>query len=99
MADLESMEEIGTPIRIDIDKHFDQNAIYLRLEEDEAKWTAKIDESLPVFELGDRMILDSNRNRGWHYWGVASDSIQSSRIIFEEEGLFGRTIDINLEFY
>ena len=40
LADLESMEETDTPIRIDIDKYFDSNAIYLRLDEDEPEWTA-----------------------------------------------------------
>ena len=86
------MEETGTPIRIDINSELDKYIIVKQ-----ASWTARVDESLPAFELTAKQFLDEQAIISqWPFWMVNSEEPRSSRIIFDKEG---RQIEINLEFY
>ena len=57
VAELESMEAVGTPIRLDVDLLNDEgHTIEIQLDADMTKWNASVNESLPAFELSHRQI-------------------------------------------
>ena len=57
VAELESMEAMSTPIRLDVDQFNDVgHMIEIQLDADMTKWNASVNESLPAFELSHRQI-------------------------------------------
>ena len=74
VAELEEMEQMGTPIRLAVNPPNDFTHYFgIKLGENEPKWTAQVDESLPTFQLSPREILDSFKmTKGWNYWYVHS---------------------------
>ena len=78
VAELENMEQTGTPIRIDKD-YWRYHSIKLELEKDNPLWHASVDESLPIFRL-DGGIPDEDEDDTFTVirWTVRSDSVQNS---------------------
>ena len=74
VAELEEMEQTGTPIRLAVNPPNDFTHYFgIKLGENEPKWTAQVDESLPTFQLSPREILDTFRmTKGWNFWYVHS---------------------------